>query len=127
MASNSIVTVRQRVAASLAAVILVASFAIVIVGAGHGAGPIGLLLVLGSFSAWGFHMTLGWGGVLLTLAALFCSQTRSHVRFAAWGLACIAASWALFFGASEISGFTLVTSIPFLVFSLIRVIQLWIL
>jgi hypothetical protein len=33
----------------------------------------------------------------------------------------------LFLGASEASGSTLVTSIPFLVFSLVQVIALWLL
>ena len=122
--ANSIIPVWQTVAASLVAIILTASFAIVIVFAGHGVVPVGLLLVGGSFSAWGFPMTLGWGGVLLTLTALFCSQTRLHCLLAACGLACIVASWALFFGASEASGLTLVTSIPFLVLSFIQAIHL---
>lgn len=87
MPSNSIITGRRRGVASLVTVLLVASFAIVLVGAGHGVGPVGLLLVSGSFSAWSFPITLAWGGVLLTLAALLCSRTSLHVAFAAAGLA----------------------------------------
>jgi hypothetical protein len=121
----SVLTVRQKVMAVLVAVLLIGSFSIVIIGAGCGAGPVGLLLVMGSFSAWGLHMTLGWIGMVLTVAALFCSQAKLHIPLATAGLACVAVSWSEFFMASEVSGGTLVTSIPFFVLSLIRAVQLW--
>ena len=124
MISPPIVTAQQRVIAIVVAVALVASFAIVMVAGGHGAGPVGLLLVLGSFSAWGLHMTLGWVGVLLTLAALFCSRTRSHIELAWNGLVGLAAAWLLFLTASEDRGFTFLFSLPFLALSVVRGFQL---
>lgn len=109
----------------MAAVILVATFAIVLVAAGHGVAPIGMLLVIGNFSEWGFPMTLGWVGVLLTFSALFSSQSPYHVRLAGCGLVGLAASWLLLLIASEGRIFTFVTSIPFLAVSTIRGFQLW--
>ena len=114
----------QRVLAAAASLGLVFSLAIVIIGAGHGAGPVGLLLVLGDFSAWGWHLSLGWSGVLLTVAALFFSRRTIHFGLGAGGLLCLAASWVLFFMTTETRGFTLVTSLPFLGGASWRLIQL---
>ena len=125
MPPPSTATSQQRVVASLTAIALVAAFAVVIVAAGHGVGPVGLLLVLGSFSAWGLHMVIGWVGVLLTLAALFCSRVRLHVGLAVGGLVFLAVAWVLFLTASEDPGLTLMTATPFLVLSAVRGFQLW--
>ena len=125
MVPPRVITSQQRLVASVVALALVGSFGVVIVAAGHGAGPIGLLLFLGSFSDWGLHLALGWTGVLSTLAALFCSPARFHVGFAASGLAVLAAAWVLFLTASEGPELTLMTSIPFLVLSAVRGFQLW--
>lgn len=85
----------------------------------------GLLLVAGNFSVWGFHMLLGWSGILLTLATLFGSRTKLPVGEAVSGVVCVAASWLLFFLASEEKGGTLVTSIPVFLLAAIRAVQLW--
>ena len=114
----------QRALAVGASLGLIFSLAIVIIGAGHGAGPVGLLLVLGDFSAWGWHLAFGWSGVLLTLAALFFSRRIIHVGLGAGGLLCLAASWTLFFLATETRGFTLITSLPFLGSASWRLVQL---
>ena len=44
---------------------------------------------------------------------------------AALGMAGVAASWVLFLLASEARIFTLITSIPVLSLSVVRVVQLW--
>ena len=125
MASNPIITGQQRVAWRLVSFLLVGFFVVVLVAAGDGAGPVGLLLVAGKFSVWGFSMLLGWGGILLTLTSLFGSRTKLPIGEAALGLGCVAASWFLFFLASEEKGGTLVTSVPVFVLSAIRAVQLW--
>ena len=125
MTPNAAEASRQRVVASMIAIALVLAFAVIIVAAGHGAGPVGMLLVLGSFSAWGLQITVGWFGVVLTLAALFFSRVRPHVELAASGLVFLAAAWVLFLTASEGPGLTLMTAAPFQALSTVRGFQLW--
>lgn len=121
---DRVITTKQQWAAIAVSIIHLGSFAIVFVVAGHGVAPLGLILVTGKFSVWGFHLTLGWVAVLLTCVAMFCSGARRHFIFAACGLACVAVSWALFVTITESNGITLVTSIPLAIFSLFRAVQL---
>ena len=112
MSAPDRLSVEQRILAGVAALGAVFSLAIVIIGAGHGAGPVGLLLVLGSFSAWGWPLVFGWSGVLLTVTALFFPSRAAHVWLGISGLLCLVVSWTLFFLATEVRSFTLVTSLP---------------
>ena len=114
------VSVPQRLGALVLTVVLVAAFAWIIIPAGHGAGPIGYLMVLGTFSAWGLPLVFGWGGITLLLLAVFCSTASFHASLTIAGLVCIVISWSFFILASEMFRPTLLMSIPFLLLCILR-------
>lgn len=120
MEIDSKLTSRKRLWATLTTVLLIASFCIVLIAGGHGAAPIGYLLVAGGLFEWGFRMLLAWIGISVTVFGALNAKTVLHFRFAVAGLACVFAAWILFFVASEMRGLTLLTSLPFLLFVTIR-------
>jgi hypothetical protein len=110
MEIDSKLTSRKRLWATLTTVLLIASFCIVLIAGGHGAAPIGYLLVAGGLLEWGFRMLLAWIGISVTVFGALSAKTVLHFRFAVAGLVC----------ASEMRGLTLLTSLPFLSFVTIR-------
>jgi hypothetical protein len=90
-----------------------AGFATVWVAAGHGAGPVGLLMVLGHADAWGLPMGLGWAAVA-TLAVLPLVPWRwPYLAAALAGLALLLASWFVFVARSQDAGLPMMTSVQF--------------
>ena len=53
--------------------VLLAGFSAVLVAAGHGVGPVGILMVMGDAAPWYFGMALGWPGWALILGSLALS------------------------------------------------------
>jgi hypothetical protein len=41
----------------------IVAFSSVILAAGHGVAPVGLMMFLGSGAAWGLPMRIGWGAI----------------------------------------------------------------
>lgn len=114
---------RRRLWALVASVCLIGSFTVVLIGAGHGVGSVGYILVWIWASYWAVPNGFGWSGIILTLAAPFCS--RYQVPVSAAGIASISVSGCLFFMETEAETLTLVTSIPLLLLLVIRIFQIW--
>jgi len=103
---------RRRLA--LTTLALIATFALVVIVAGHGAGPLGYLMVFG-WGAWTAAVLLAWVAVALLASG-------SLVAVGSWrvgagllrlgGLASVA-SWVVFVRGSELLPFTLATSLPY--------------
>ena len=87
-------------------------FGAIMVAAGHGAGPIGLLLVLGRAVEWVPGQIFGWFGVLLCLASVFREGSRSFLGTLLWGLILLIMSALAFAYASEATNYTLAFSLP---------------
>ena len=91
--------------------LLVASHAIVLVAAGHGVGPVGLLLLFGEAEEYQPGQVFGWLGiVLLVLSAV---HARSFRLAAPPAMLCLAVSAGAFVSVSEVWIFTAATAIPF--------------
>ena len=92
---------------------LIASFSICMIAAGHGAGPIGLLLVRG-WPAWAAPGVTGWLGIV----ALVFGRGRggdSGVRILCAGVVLVGVSWILFAMQSTSPGGTVAFSLPYFV------------
>lgn len=105
------------------AVALAAAFGLVIIGAGGGAGPIGLLLILGEPAAWGYPQALGLAGLVLSLTAPFLRHERINLRLSRLGLVLLSGSWLLFFHETQVPAATLLTSAPFGLLLVLRLAQ----
>jgi hypothetical protein len=105
------------------------AFGCVLIGAGHGVGPITLLMFVDSPEVWSLPVAVGWAGVALLLIAVLVPRRALYVPMALGGLAALLASWRLFlyYGEAGIAllliahrdepaslGSSLVLSIPFL-------------
>ena len=80
---------------------LIATFSICMIAAGHGVGPIGLLLVLG-WPAWAAPGVAGWLGIV----ALVIGRARggdSGVRLLCAGVVLVALSWGTFRNAIDVA------------------------
>lgn len=104
----------------LESVFLVLSFGIVMIAAGHGIGPIGYLLIAGRAPEWYFGIVSSWVGIGFIVVGLFRNSPNSYIGQHFIGLIAILISWVYFLLFSEDKLFTLATSIPFLVFSVIH-------
>ena len=89
-------------------------FGAIMVAAGHGAGPIGYLLVLGRAVEWLPGQVLGWTGLLLCIASVFREAYSSYLVTLLWGLALLVLSVLAFAVASDAAGWTLLFSLPLL-------------
>jgi len=100
---------------------VVLTFGVVLIGAGHGVAPIGLILFLGEAEEWVLPMTVGWSAIgLLALPALV-PRLGLHVACVQLGLVTLAVAWMLFLSVSEARAFSLAFSLPFLGASIARV------
>ena len=87
-------------------------YGLVMVAAGHGMGPVGLLMVMGWPQVWGPAQLPGWIGILLLLRALFV-QDATYRSLRGWGASLLGGSLWLFAWLSEVPVLTLTTAIPF--------------
>ncbi len=99
-------------------------FCIPIMGAGHGIAPIGLLLVMGSFDAWGREMAVSWIVIAASLASWFGGGRTTRLTLRTLGLALLAVAFGLFIQISEAREMTLVTGSIFILCALILFIML---
>lgn len=106
---------RWLITRNVLAVLGILAFLKIILAAGHGIGPIGLLLFFGTMEAWGLPKILGWLGVAVICISLYCSG-----RFNVWGNlggnVLLLGSWAAFLGTADSSHRydSVIDSIPFL-------------
>ena len=98
----------------LAVVGLLALFGVVMIGAGHGAGPVGLLLVLGRAKEWVPGQVLGWIGVSLCVGAVFRPTRRGYLGTLLFGLGFLVLSVVAFAVPSDAPASTLAFSVPLL-------------
>ena len=94
---------------------LVLSYVGVIVVAGHGLGPVALILVAGRAPEYIPIMVLGWAGILALLAAIVRSRDGSARRLLVLAAGLLGLSWLGVVWVSQLRAFTLATSVPFLV------------
>jgi hypothetical protein len=78
------------------------AYGMVVIFAGHGAGPVALLLLFGSPSAWLSRQILGWPGALVCLAALCAPSDPSHLSLRFWGASLLMLSVGAFVSRSEV-------------------------
>lgn len=86
------------------AIALIVTYAIAIIAAGHGAGPVGMLLFLGNARVWGMGQMLGWFSILsLLLVSVFpVRDARKRAETQLLVSACLYLSWFAFaYTASE--------------------------
>lgn len=81
-----------------------------LVVAGHGVGPVGLLLVLG-WEAWAMPVILGWLGMMLLVGGKVFGNSKILSQI---GAVSILVSWALILSESE-PLINLISSIPFFI------------
>jgi hypothetical protein len=106
------------------ATLLVASFVITVVAAGHGVAPIGLILVFGWNIQWLIPVLLAWLGMGTVVFGRVRTDTVGRRLERLGGLVCLG-SWAWFVARSEAPAFTLLSSIPFLATSILWVVRTW--
>jgi hypothetical protein len=111
------------------AVALTFSLAIVVITAGHGAAPIGLLMYLADPSdlgGWGLPIICGWAGIAALASSCLSRRPKLHVPVRLISVAMLSVSWLLFSQHSDVLSVTLVTSIPLsvvLCFDLLRLFR----
>ena len=102
---------------------LIAAFAVALVAAGHGLGPIGLLLVLG-WGYWTAPVVVGWAAILLLVVGRAGSSSTGSILHRLGGILSLA-SWALFLSMAEVPSVTMVTSIPYLALLAVWAARVW--
>jgi hypothetical protein len=118
------VNARRTIAALAVAAALIASFPPILIVGGHGVAPIGYLLLWAQMS---FLSAIGWCGMFVAAVSAFQSPSIRQGVIATIGVLILTLAWAGFLVASESHIFTLITSIPFLGFASIRLVQVWLL
>jgi hypothetical protein len=98
----------------VASAVLIA-YGMVIIFAGHGMGPVALLLIFGYPGAWLSGQILGWLGVLASLAALWAKSDSSYQSMRFCGALLLVLSIAVFLSRSEAIAISALTAIPLLV------------
>lgn len=93
---------------------IVAAYGAIVVFAGHGAGPVAVLLVRGASSEWLSGQVLGWAGVILSLSALFARSTPAYVGLRCWGASLLVLSAGAFLSHGEALVLSAATAIPLL-------------
>jgi hypothetical protein len=102
-----------RLSAVVVSLVLTLTFAVIVIAAGHGVGPIGFVLIAGSLDAWGFRLVFGWLALVSSWASPFIGQRGIYLGIRVCSIALFVTSWLGFFTASESDVFTLITSVPF--------------
>ena len=96
---------------------LIITYLIAMIAAGHGVGPIGLLLIFGDSSAWGGHIALGWFSiVVMFLLSLPQLKNLRSKGLQLLGIVILYISWLSFAAAEARPGWFLthaMLSIPF--------------
>ena len=98
------------------AVVSFAMLNFVLIAAGHGGGPARIILFEGTMDAWGSTIVLCWAGVAAQVVSQLLPRVRRAPRLFAYGTGVFASltGWLTLVLASEATGLTLLTSIPFL-------------
>ena len=86
--------------------------AMVIIFAGHGVVPIGLILIFGE-SFWYTPMFLAWGGLATLVASWFITHRSWHTVVSVAGYGLVVFGLVRFISNSDAIVFSLITSIPF--------------
>ena len=89
------------------------AYGMVVIFAGHGAGPVALLL-FGSPTAWLSSQILGWLGALVSLVALYARSEPAYLSLRFWGALLLVLSIGAFVSRSEVIVFSALTAIPLL-------------
>jgi len=90
-------------------------FGCVLIGAGHGVGPIGLLMIFGMAEAWAVPMVVGWLSIAALALAALVPQRELYVTVVLLGLTLLVISWWLFISQSSSMVASIVPwSVPFL-------------
>lgn len=92
--------------------LLLVLYGIIMEFAGHGGGPLALLLVFGWPQVWGSAQLPGWIGIGVLIRSLFISG-QSFLSYRGWGATLLGCSLWLFASSSEAVLFTVMTAIPF--------------
>lgn len=103
---------------------LLASYSVVCVAANHGIGPVGLIMVTGREGLWLLGMALGWLGWVAIFGSFVFPKGKILWSCQVTGLAFVFMSWCVFISQTIDFSFTLITSVPFLIVVVVRVIQL---
>lgn len=109
-------------------VALAGSFAIIMLAAGHGIGPVGLLLLFGAAREWIPGMIFGWLALILEFLAFYWVGKKKWKTTAALALGSFVTSAILFILPSEtlryFDAFFGAFLVPFLVIVIARVAQI---
>lgn len=105
MSSGSLPTWRHTI-------VLIGTFSLSVIAAGHGVGPIGLLPALGWNDEWLLQVIFGWVGILVLLLGCALRHRRLWVAQLAGVLSAL--SWLLFLAKSELIVESVAFSIPYL-------------
>ena len=106
--ASSLVGLRKR---SLLSAAVLGGHGIVIIGAGHGVGPIALLELFGRAEEYLLAQTFGWLGVALLLLSVIHGLAFRYL--APLAIVALAISTALFVQLSEVWPISAATSLPF--------------
>jgi hypothetical protein len=110
----------------IVSILLVISFLAILIGAGHGIGPVAYLLVVGSPEAWLWPQVFGWLGIALEISAALVVSSKRWKSFAASGLVSLFVSVFLFVITSEsLSYISLLVwfGLPFALMTVVRTVQ----
>jgi hypothetical protein len=93
---------------------LALTFMFPVIGAGHGAAPVGLIMFLGE-GDWHVPMGIAWTGIGCLVASSILRAQPTATYFGLGSLLLLLIAWGLFVanGAGYTFTFTLVTSLPF--------------
>ncbi len=117
-------SLRQRLVGLACNAVVALAYGAVILGAGHGVAPIGLLLVLGDADEWVPPMLAGRLALGLLTVVILLPWRWVYATFEAAGVALLFVSWALFIQYTEVLPVTLAFSVPFLAASIGRLVYL---
>lgn len=105
---------------------LTITFATIMIGAGHGAGPVGLLLIFGRAPEWVAPQFVGGVAIVLEFIAFLRVEKENWRLLAALSLGAFFASAALFVVNSETLGYLsafFIFMIPFILAAIFRLVQ----
>jgi hypothetical protein len=98
------------------AILVFLSFAITLYVHSRHMTPLGLKMLLGLGNPWRWHIIVGWMGVAFVLGATVSSIPQIVHRWTIVGAGLLFVSWVVLMTRSDAPLFSLVTSVPFLVF-----------